>query len=94
MAYATTNPPSLMVQGVGNQIPAIWVYSSADASTVVDAAGYITNGDALGMKVNDIVFVSDSDTGLTTSHVVNSVTAGGAVDLADGVAITSVTDTD
>jgi len=94
MAYATTNPPVCRDQGIGNQTPSKWVYNSADASTVVDAAGYITNGDALGMKLYDIVEVSDSDTGLMTTHIVNSVTAGGAVDLTDAVASTSVTDSD
>lgn len=94
MAYSTSNPPVLVRQGIGNQVPAKWVYSSTDASTVVDAAGYITDGDALGIKVNDIIEVTDSDTGLMTTHIVNSVTAGGACDLTDGTASTTVTDSD
>lgn len=92
--YSTSNPPVLVRQGIGNQTPSKWVYSSVDASTVVDAAGYFTNGHALGMKVNDIVEVTDSDTGLMTTHIVNSVTAGGAADLTDAVASTTVTDSD
>ena len=94
MTYSTSNPPYLIAQGIGNQVPACWGYSSTDASTVVDGAGYITNGDALGMKVNDIVDVSDSATGLQTRHIVNSVTPGGAVDLTDATAVTTVTDSD
>lgn len=94
MPYSTSNPPACVFQGIGNRIPARWVYSSTDASTVARVAGYFTNGDALGMKVNDIVEVTDSDTGLMTTHIVNSVTAGGAADLTDNTASTTITDSD
>lgn len=94
MAYATSNPPALVSQLVGKAGGSIWIYDSADAATVVRVAGYITNGDDLGMEVGDIVDQIDS-TGATVAHryVVNSVTAGGAVDLTDGTAV-SLTDTD
>jgi hypothetical protein len=48
MAYAASNPPTLNSQRVGGG-GAIWTYLSTDVSTDVDAAGYFTNGDALGM---------------------------------------------
>ena len=54
MAYATTNPP---VKVAGTIAKSVWHYASEDVHTDVDASGYFTNGDALGMKVNDIVFV-------------------------------------
>jgi hypothetical protein len=94
MAYATTNPPALISQLVGKAGGKQWVYDSTDAATVVRAAGYIENADALGMSVGDIVDQIDS-TGATVAHryVVNSVTAGGAADLTDGTAVT-LTDTD
>ncbi|MDC0600116.1 hypothetical protein OAO65_02280 [Flavobacteriales bacterium] len=80
---------------VGKGGGSTWIYDSTDAATVVRAAGYITNGDALGMKVGDVVHQRDT-AGATVAHdyVVNSVTAGGAVDLTDGTATPSLTDTD
>ena len=93
MAYATSNPPFLVSQGLGGK-GRQWRYESADAGSAVDLDGYISNGKALGMQVNDLVQVVDTDTGATTSHVVVAVNANGSVDLADGTAIGSATDTD
>lgn len=93
MAYSTDNPPSLLVSRTGGGM-AIWHYNSADASTVVDTANYISNADDLGMKVGDLVFQTDLSGG-TVGHIyfVNAVTAGGGCDLVNGTAITA-TDTD
>lgn len=78
MSYATTNPPAIMsgpLTGAGKH----WSYRSTDVATDVDASGYFTNGDALGMKVGDIVWVFDTDTNdVMTIHRVTAVTAGGA----------------
>jgi hypothetical protein len=93
MAYSTDNPPAMITQRVGDNGGALWSYLSTDAATVVRADGYITNGDALGMKVGDIVIQSSSDASVAHIYVVNSVASGGAADLADGTAITA-TDTD
>lgn len=93
MAYAISNPPALISQGLGGKHRE-WTYASADAGTVVDGDGYITNGVSLGMKTNDSVKVVDTDTGATTFHVVVAENANGSVDLADGTSIGSVTDTD
>lgn len=80
MAYATSNPPALQVQSIAQTNLRIWSYSSTDVATDVDAVGYFTNGDALGMKIGDIMFVIDTDTGpnTVTIHRVITVTAGGA----------------
>lgn len=77
MAYATTNPPVCLVPRFGSG-PALWQYTSADAHTTVDDAGYFSDGDALGMKANDSVIVVDSNAPTCTIHRVASVTAGGA----------------
>lgn len=92
MAYATSNPPKLITQGVGGSGPAIWTYSSTDAAATVDAANYITNGGSLGMKVGDLVFVVDTDASpvITTLHQV-SATGDGTTDLND---LTTITQTD
>ncbi|MES0090993.1 hypothetical protein [Mesorhizobium sp. M0030] len=91
MAYATTNPPVLIAQGIAGF--RLWKYESVDAATLVRVSGYFTNGWQLGMRANDIIFVTDTDSSnATTIHTVNSATVSG-VDLTDGVAV-GTTDTD
>ena len=92
MTYATSNPPRLVVQSIGGSGPNIWTYRSTDAAATVDGANYITNGGSLGMKVGDIVFVTDSDASppITTMHQV-SATGDGTTDLND---LTTITQTD
>ena len=94
MTYATTNPPKLMATGVagyGN----LWHYSSADASATVDADGYITDGQDLGMKLNDSVIVVDTATPLTTFHRVTSLSESDrSVDLSNGTTVGATTDSD
>lgn len=94
MSYSNTGLRLLVPSfaGSGN----IWLYRSTDAAATVDTSGYISDGGKFGMLVGDLVLVQDTDnTYLTTSHQVVSVNATtGAVDLADGVAISSVTNSD
>lgn len=80
MAYSTSNPPALVSQRVGADGGAQWVYISADNAAAVNAANYFSNGDDLGMKVNDTVRIVDSD-GVGTFSKVSAVTAGGAASL-------------
>lgn len=78
MAYDTANPP-MLVSGPLTGAGKVWSYRSTDVATDVDASGYFTNGDALGMEVGDIMYVTDTDTSTTTTiHRVTTVTAGGA----------------
>jgi len=95
MAYSTSNPPALIAQRVGADGGNLWWYTSTDAATVVRVTGYITNGDALGMKAGDMVLGVDSDASpiALQLYIVTSVAAGGAADLSDGTAVTA-TDTD
>jgi hypothetical protein len=97
MAYSTSNPPVCTVPSLNDQSPSIWMYRSADASTVVDNASYFTNGGNLGMKVDDVIFVVCTATTphTTTSHTVESrsTTYPYPVDLTTGVTLSS-TDTD
>jgi hypothetical protein len=96
MAYDSANPPTLQQQAVAG--PRSWYHTSADAAAAVDTSGFITNGGALGMKVNDLVYHKDSTTDATalSVHKVVSVSATypGAVDLGDGTVIGSATNTD
>lgn len=95
MPYSTSNPPALVSHGPIAGPTQMWVYRSTDAPTAVRVNGYITNGQALGMKVGDIVIVTDTDASPVTNQLMNvvAINANGSVDLSDGVAITA-TNTD
>ena len=70
MAYATTNPPAQLVQGIGSA-PSLWVYKSTDAHGTVAGTGYFTNAASLGMKAHDVMIVVDTDSTTCTIHGVN-----------------------
>lgn len=92
-AYDTANPPALISQGIGGPAGSrTWNLRGVHVTTDADAAGFITNADALGMKVGDTLHLCDITTPATTlvhGHVVNSVTAGGAGNLSQGVALST-----
>jgi hypothetical protein len=90
MAYSAANPPLLLAQGIGGR-GKVWKWVTDEAAGTVDANDYITNGSDLGMAVSDCVIVEDTATPLTTYHRVESVTAGGAADLAVGTTVGSAT---
>jgi hypothetical protein len=92
MAYSTSNPPALLTQRIGGGM-ATWAYSSSDATGTVDGAGYITNGQALGMKVGDLVYSNDTVNSLVTAHRVAAVTSTGA-DLGSGISVGSSANAD
>ena len=91
MAYATTNPPALLVQAVANK--RFWIYVSADASATIDASGYITNGYTLGMRDGDLVFAYDTGNKIWSTHTVIN-TSGTTIDLANGTVVGSSTNSD
>jgi hypothetical protein len=64
----------LMVPGVGGG-PNLWYYSTTDAHTDVDAAGYFTDGADFGLKAGDVMIVDDTDTTTVTIHGVASATS-------------------
>ena len=78
MAYSTSNPPSLVSQTIGGG-PKVWVYTSTDAVADVDAAGYFSNGEALGMAVGDVVNVVDTTNTLVTPCHVTAVSTTATV---------------
>jgi len=86
--YSTSNPPILISQGIGGG-GQLWSYSSTDAGTSVDAAGYFTNGLDLGMKVGGGVIVVDSDASPPEGAIafINAVSASGT-DITNGTAAT------
>lgn len=85
MPYATSNPPVKVTEAVGNG-PCLWIYNSDDVHTDVDAAGYFTNGHALGMRVGDHVIVGKTSATIgSTIHFVQSVTVDGAATVAPAI---------
>lgn len=86
MSYATTNPPQLMQHSAGGSGGSTWYYASEDVHTDVDATDYFSNGDALGMKVGDIVFVVKTTATVgATLHSVSAVTANGAATVSPAI---------
>lgn len=64
----------------------IWTLKGTDVHTDVDAAGFISDGAARGMRVSDILFyVKTSATIGATLHSVETVTAGGAATLSPAI---------
>lgn len=85
MAYSTSNPPKLLVTGMGEG-PSMWVYTSTDVHTDVDATDYFSNGSDVGLAVGDIMIVAKSDATIgATLHYVSAVTAGGAATVAAAI---------
>lgn len=77
MAYVTTNPPNKIADALAGG-PTLWLYKSADAKATVIAASYITNAVDLGMKVGDLVLISDTTTPLSSLTIVSAVAAAGS----------------
>jgi hypothetical protein len=92
MAYATSNPPRLVTTTIGATPFQLWVYRSTDAAATVDTANYFTNGGDLGIRVGDLIYVSNTTGNITTIHQV-SATGNGTTDVNDLTTITQ-TDTD
>ena len=94
MAYATSGFGALAGQGRAGDLPALYVYTTTDAHTAVDASGYFnTLSDTL--KVGDMIMVHGSTGGTrtVTMHIVVS-NASGVVDVSDGTTIGAVSDSD
>lgn len=70
-----------------------WIYRSADPIATVNTAGYIANAKKMGMKVGNIVKVIDTANNLDYICYVAAISAAGAADLTDGLAVTA-TNTD
>ena len=91
MTYSTSSPPRRISQGSidnSQQGANLWEYTSADAAATVAGANYFSNGQDLGMALNDIVFVTDTATPLVTSHRVKTLdTATRGVTLGSGTTI-------
>ena len=76
MAYnQLTNPPFLLTSGGIDGGGSIWRYASTDPIATVEGAGYFSDGGQRGMKLDDIVFVFDTNLGRMYPCFVSAVTA-------------------
>lgn len=85
MAYSTDTPPVMLIDRIGGGM-AVFGYSSADAIATVIGAGYITNGESLGMAVGDLVHVYDTATPMMYTCYVSAVSTTATLAVASAVA--------
>jgi hypothetical protein len=90
MAYSTSNPPYVIAQGL-NGANKLWGYKSENPQQDVNDAGFFTNGYDLGMRVGDMLYATDTGTGITSLHAVNAASTS-SVDLSTLVALPADTD--
>ncbi len=71
-----------LVAGRGSSTgAALWTYRSADTVAAVKGAAYISDGGDVGLKVGDLIIISDDTTPASGTAVVDAVAAGGAAEL-------------
>lgn len=78
MAYDTANPPRKISDSIGASNGALWIYVDADPILTVQGAGYFSNGEELGMQLNDAVIVVDEGASAAIAAV-TAISAAGAV---------------
>lgn len=71
----------------------LWMYNSTNLTTDLTAAGFFSDGVALGMRPGDLVigtqYTSAGSSVISFTSVVASVTTGGAASLSTGGTMTS-----
>ena len=94
MAFARSGWGPLGGQSKAGTTPALYVYTSTDAHTAIDAAGYFNDlSDTLSVGDMIIVHGATGGTRTVTIHIVVS-NASGVVDVGDGTTIGAVSDSD
>jgi len=84
MAYTSANLSLAVAAGPAGQ--QIWTLHGTDVHTDADASDFISDGDARGMRVNDILFYTKTTATIgVTMHTVTVVTAGGAATIAAAI---------
>ena len=94
MAFAIAGFGPIGGQSAAGNLPAQYVYTTTDAHTDVDGAGYF-NSVSGTLKVGDVIQVHGSTGGTrtVTNHVVVS-NASGVVDVSNGTVVAVITDSD
>tara|TARA_B100000963_G_C22054705_1_gene421164 strand:- start:133 stop:417 length:285 start_codon:yes stop_codon:yes gene_type:complete len=94
MAFSRSGWGTLGGQAFAGTLPALYVYTSTDAHTAIDAAGYF-NDLADTLVVGDMIMIHGATGGTrtVTMHIVVS-NDGTDVDIGDGTTIGAVSDSD
>jgi hypothetical protein len=93
MAYNVAGLQPIGGQSKAGSAPQIWSYTSEDAITAIDAAGYFNDASDV-LKVGDLMYIYASTAGTATFSLTPVVSnASGVVDIGDGTTI-SATDSD
>lgn len=90
MAYSTSNPPSLIAQGVarGTDLQSrVWEYSSADSLATVTGINYVHNATALSLKAGDRVIFHNTADGTTNDL---TAVAGATTGTASGATCSAI----
>jgi len=94
MAFVRNDFNTIGGQARAGVTPAMYVYTTTEAHTAVDASGYFNDlSDILNVGDMIIVHGSTGGTRTVTMHIVVS-NASGVVDVSDGTTIGAVTDSD
>ena len=94
MAFARSGWGTLGGQAFAGTLPALYVYTSTDAHTAIDAAGYFNDlSDTLVVGDMIIIHGATGGTRTVTMHIVVS-NDGSTVDIGDGTTIGAVSDSD
>ena len=91
MAYATDNPPRLLVPSLDGSTPAVWHYLSANSFSQVAAADFFSDATNLGLKVGDGIVVVESDNAYSTALFSVSAITDGAATVTRGQQLTGTT---
>ena len=94
MAFVRNDFNTIGGQARAGVTPAMYVYTTTEAHTAVDASGYFNDlSDILNVGDMIIVHGSPGGTRTVTMHIVVS-NASGVVDVSDGTTIGAVSDSD
>ena len=94
MAFVRNDFNTIGGQARAGVTPAMYVYTTTEAHTAVDAEGYFNDiSDILSVGDMIIVHGSTGGTRTVTMHIVVSI-ASGVVDVSDGTTIGAVSDSD
>lgn len=77
---ASPNPPRLLVPAMSGPLrmdstsiarrgAQLWIYNTSDGTTVMQGAGYFTDGKALGMQLGDMLMGLSWSTESSTGHI-------------------------
>lgn len=94
MAFARSGFGSYGGQSTRGSLPQLFIYTSTDAHTAIDAAGYF-NSVSDEVDIGDMIIVHGATGGTrtVTMHIVVS-NASGVVDVSDGTTIGAVSASD